>query len=254
MFVAGFVVLGVVIGSYLGVLAYRLPRHEATSTGRSHCDACGALLEWFELIPIVSWLALRGRCRRCGVPITVEALLMEIGTGVLFGAMAARFGRHLELAAYLVLAAALMVLSSIDLHTRRLPRQVIYVTASVTVPLLVAAALVDHQPERLWWAAVGGAGAVAFFLVLYLGWKGGMGDGDVRLAGLLGLHLGWIGLLHVPIGLFLGFLAGAIVGVVVMSRKGGDRKATVPFGPFMALGAVCTIWWGHQIIDTWLGR
>lgn len=253
MFVTLVVLLGLLCGSYLGVIADRLPRGEPTSTGRSHCDSCGADLRWFELVPIVSWIAQRGRCRRCGVPITLAPLLMEIVTGLLFGAMAARFGVHWETAAFVVLVGALVPLSVIDLRTRRLPRELIYVAGGLGAPILVVAALVADEPQRIWWAAVGAGGALAFFLALYLGWRGGMGDGDVRLAALLGMYLGWIGLAHVPVGLFLGFLAGSIVGVVAIAR-GGGRKTALPFGPFMAIGAVVAMIWGHPIIDLWLGN
>lgn len=254
MFVTLLVVLGVLSGSYLGVVADRLPREEPTSTGRSHCDACGAALRWFELIPILSWLVQRGRCRRCGASITLTPLLTEILTGALFGAMGARFGFHLETAAFVVLAGVLMPLGLIDLRTKRLPRQLIYVAGALGAPLLVVAALIADEPQRIWWAAVGAGGALAFFLALYLGWSGGMGDGDVRLAGLLGMYLGWIGLSHVPIGLFLGFLLGAVVGVALIARNGGDRKTAIPFGPFMAMGAVVTVLWGRDIVHLWLGH
>jgi len=246
-------VLGTMVGSYLGVVADRLPREEPTSTGRSHCDACGAALRWFELIPLVSWLVQRGRCRRCGAWITLAPLLTEVAGGVLFAVMAARFGEHLETAAFVVLMAVLIPLTVIDLRTRRLPRELIYLGGALGAPLLVISALLADEPQRIWWAAVGAGGALAFFLALYLGWSGGMGDGDVRLSALLGMYLGWIGLLHVPVGLFLGFLAGAVAGVVALAR-GGGRKTAVPFGPFMALGAVVAILWGHDLIDVWLWR
>lgn len=253
MFIALVTVIGVLIGSYLGVVADRVPRGEPTSGGRSHCDACGADLRWFELIPVVSWMIQGGRCRRCHVPITVAPLLMEMVTGALFGVMAARWGRHLETIAYVTLTSALVVLSAIDLRTRRLPRRLIYLAAAVDTPLLVAAAIVRHQPHRIANAAIGAGIGLAFFLLLFVVWSGGMGDGDVRLAGLLGMHLGWIGLLHVPIGLFLGFLAGALAGVVALIR-GGSRKTTLPFGPFMAVGALVAIVWGRPLIDAWLGH
>lgn len=246
-------VLGTMVGSYLGVVADRLPREERTSTGRSHCDACGASLRWFELIPLVSWLLQRGRCRRCGTRIGLAPLLTEVSGGALFAAMAWRFGEHAETAGFVVLVAVLIPLTIIDLRTRRLPRELIYVGGVLGAPLLVVASLVGDEPQRIWWAAVGAGGALAFFLMLYLGWSGGMGDGDVRLSALLGMYLGWIGLLHVPVGLFLGFLAGALAGVVALAR-GGGRKTAVPFGPFMAVGALVTVLWGHRIIDVWLRR
>ena len=112
--------------------------------------------------------------------------------------------------------------------------------------------MLDDELVRLQWALFGSLGALAFFLLLYLGWRDAMGDGDVRLAGLLGLFLGWIGPMHVPVGLFLGFLAGAVVGVVVLIAGKGDRRTALPFGPFLAAGATLTILWGHPIIRLWL--
>jgi leader peptidase (prepilin peptidase)/N-methyltransferase len=173
-------------------------------------------------------------------------------TAALFGVMAARWGRHLETLAYIILVAALVALSAIDLRTRRLPRRLIYLAAASSAPLLVVAAIQRHQPHRVANAAIGAGIGLGFFLLLFVVWPGGMGDGDVRLAGLLGMHLGWIGLLHVPVGLFLGFLAGAVAGVVALGR-GKDRKATLPFGPFMALGALVAIVWGRSLIRVWLG-
>jgi leader peptidase (prepilin peptidase) / N-methyltransferase len=245
-------VLGLFVGSYVGLVADRLPRGEPTATGRSRCDACGHELSWTELIPVLSWVVQRARCRHCGSPITLAAPGVEMLTALTFGAMAWRFGAQWELVAYCVLMAGLVTLSIIDLRTHRLPRQIIYVCAAMAAPFLAAGALVHDEPRRLLWASIGAAGAVAFFALLYFGWRGAMGDGDVRLAGLLGLHLGWIGPLHVPVGLFLGFVAGAVVGVVAMAR-GAGRKTMLPFGPFMALGATVTILWGRDLIDAWLG-
>lgn len=244
---------GLLVGSYLGVLADRIPAGRPTMTGRSHCDSCERTLSSWEMLPVVSWLALRGRCRTCHATVPARSTVMEIATAALFAAMAWRFGTHWELGAFLVLSAALVALTAIDLRTQTLPRRIIYIAAAATAPWLVAGALVAHRGVRLQWAALGAAGALAFFGLLYLGWRDGMGDGDVRLAPLLGAHLGWIGPLHVPVGLFLGFLSGALVGVVLLAR-GKGRRTQVPFGPFMALGAVVAILWGHPIIDFWLQR
>ena len=244
---------GLFVGSYLGVLADRVPAGRPTMTGRSHCDSCDRPLSWWELLPVVSWLALRGRCRTCKARVPAQSTVMELATAVLFGAMAWRFGAHWELGAYLVLVAALVALTAIDLRTQTLPRRIIYAAAVGAVPFLVAGALVAERAQRLGWAGFGAAVALAFFGLLYLGWRDGMGDGDVRLAPLLGAHLGWIGPLHVPVGLFLGFLSGALVGIVLLAR-GKGRKMQIPFGPFMALGAVVMILWGHPIIDFWLRR
>jgi leader peptidase (prepilin peptidase) / N-methyltransferase len=252
--VAGCAALGLFVGSFLGLVAVRMPAGEGVTSGRSHCDACRRPLAWFEVVPVVSWIALGGRCRTCRQRVPAASTLIELATAALFGAMAVRFDMHWELGGFLVLAAALVVLTAIDLRTRTLPRQILYVAAVGGIPFLVVGALVEGEPLRLWWSAVGAAGALAFFLLLYLAWTGAMGDGDVRLATLLGLFLGWIGPLHVPVGLFLGFFTGAIVGVAMIAAGRGGRRTALPFGPFLAIGATVTILAGRQIIDVWLGR
>lgn len=246
-------VLGLLVGSYLGVLADRIPAGEPTAVGRSHCDSCDATLRWFELIPVISWVAQRGRCRRCGARIPVLSTVLELATAGLFAALAARFGMHWQLGGFLVMGAGLLLLSVIDLQTQKLPRRVMYVMTTLAVPFLVVGAVRMHQPVRLEWALFGCLGGLGFFLILYFGWRGSMGDGDVRLAAMLGLFLGWIGPMHTPVGLFLGFLAGAIVGSIRISR-GHGLKSKLAFGPYLALGAVVTIFVGHPLIRLWLHR
>jgi leader peptidase (prepilin peptidase)/N-methyltransferase len=122
------------------------------------------------------------------------------------------------------------------------------------VPLLVIAALVKHEPHRIWTMVVGAAGALAFMLIVYVASRGGMGDGDVRLAPLLGAYLGWLNPGMVAMGFFLAFLFGAVVGVAVMIASHGGRKTAVPFGPFLAAGTIAAIWLGQPMIDALLGR
>jgi leader peptidase (prepilin peptidase) / N-methyltransferase len=247
----GFAMLGLLVGSHLGVLADRIPAGRPTSGGRSECDSCATTLRWFELVPVVSRLAQRGRCRTCGERIPATSTVLELTTAGLFAALAAAFGPHWELGGYLVFAAGLTVLTVIDLRTQRLPRRIIYVTAALGTPFLVAGALRGDEPVRLQWALYGSLGALVFFLLLVVGWRGSMGDGDVRLAALIGLFLGWIGPMHVPVGLFLGFLAGAAVGSVLLAR-GAAMRSKIAFGPYLALGAIATIFLGHPLIRLWL--
>lgn len=252
MLVAICAVLGLLVGSYLGVVADRVPAGRGTSGGRSECDTCGTTLRWFELVPVASWLAQRGRCRTCGARVPGLSTAMELVTAGLFAALAAHFGSQWALGGFLVIAAGLVVLTVIDLRTQTLPRRIIYVTAALAVPFLVVGALRADEAVRLQWALYGSLGALAFFVVLYLGWRGSMGDGDVRLAALIGLFLGWIGPMHVPVGLFLGFLAGAVVGSVRVARGTAGAKTKLAFGPYLAIGAVVTIFVGHPLIRLWL--
>lgn len=252
MLIAGCALLGLLVGSFAGLLVDRVPEGRPLSRPRSHCESCGHPLAPLEMVPVLSWLALRGRCRHCGAAVPVQSTIVELATATLFGAMAWRFGAHWELGGFLVLCVGLVALAAIDLRTHTLPREIIYATAGLGAPYLVAGALAADESVRLQWAVFGAVGALAFFLLLFLGWPAAMGDGDVRLAALLGLFLGWIGPMHTPVGLFFGFLAGSIVGVVLLNR-GAGRRTAVPFGPFMAAGAVVAILFGHPIIDLWIG-
>lgn len=254
MLVAGCVVLGLLVGSCLGLVADRLPAGERVVAGRSRCDSCRLPLRPFELVPVVSWLVLRGRCRTCRGRVPATSTVVELATAVLFAAMAARFGPRWELGGFLTLTAALVVLTVIDLRTSTLPRVLVYLAAATGTPFLVAGAVAAGEPQRLWWAAVGASGSVAFFALIRTGWAGAMGEGDVRLAALVGLFLGWIGLLHAPVGLFLGFFAGAVVGVAMIAAGRAGRRTAVPFGPFLAAGAIVAILAGRDIIDVWLRR
>lgn len=165
-----------------------------------------------------------------------------------------RLGRTPVLPAFLVLVASLVALSAIDLATKTLPRSIIYTAGGLSLAVMVVAAAVEHDLGRLGWALFGAATAFGVFAGIYLVRPDAMGFGDVRLAALLGLHLGWIGPLHVPVGLFLGFLLGAVVGVAMMIGGSAGRRTALPFGPFMALGAVIGIVAGRPIIDVWLRR
>jgi leader peptidase (prepilin peptidase)/N-methyltransferase len=244
---------GLLVGSFLNVVIYRVPRGESVVRPPSHCPGCDRRLTARDLVPILSWLALRGRCRTCAAPISARYPAVEAVTGVLFGLLGARFAGSWALPAYLLFAAVLVVLSMIDLDTMTLPRRIVYLGAGAGAVLLTVASVAAGEPERLWWAAAGAAGALAFFLALHLASPRAMGFGDVRLAALIGLYLGWLGLREVPVGLFLGFLLGAVVGVVALVIGRAARKTQVPFGPFLAAGALVTVMAGQPIVALWLG-
>jgi leader peptidase (prepilin peptidase)/N-methyltransferase len=183
-----------------------------------------------------------------------EALVLELLTGLVFGLFAWKFGLDWALPAYCVLAVGLIGLSFIDLHTKRLPRRIIYVTAAVGVPLLCLAALVRHEPRRIWTMLLGAAICLAFMGAVYVVSRGGMGDGDVRLSPLLGAYLGWLNPGFVGVGLFLGFFAGAAVGVAMMAAGRAGRKTAVPFGPFLALGTIVAVFVGQRCVDLFMQR
>ena len=254
MVIAYTAILGLLIGSFLTVVADRVPRGKSIVSPGSTCGSCGLELGPLDLVPVFSWLTLRGRCRRCRAKIGVEPLIIEVLNASLFVAFAIKFDLSWELAAFCALGAGLVVLSLIDLRTKRLPREIIYATAAIGVPLLCLAALVRHEPRRMWMMALGAAIALTVMGVIYAASRGGMGDGDVRLSPLLGAYLGWLNPGFVGVGLFLGFLLGAIVGVALMAVGGGGRKTAVPFGPFLAGGTILAVWTGQRLIDALLHR
>ena len=243
------VVAGLLIGSFLTVGAERIPQGESVVAPGSRCGSCGLRLGPLDLVPVFSWLFLNGKCRRCRTDIGIEPLVLELTTAGLFVAMGAKFGASWETAAFCVLAAGLVLQSWIDLRTKRLPREITYVTIILGAPLLVVAALVRDEPRRIVTMVAGAAIAVAFMGLLYTLSRGGLGDGDVRLAPLLGAYLGWLQLPYVPVGLFLGFLFGSVVGVAAMALGKAGRKTAIPFGPFLAAGTIVAVFIGRGVID-----
>jgi leader peptidase (prepilin peptidase)/N-methyltransferase len=242
-------VFGLLIGSFLTVVVDRVPRGASIVTPGSACGNCGLRLGPLDLVPVGSWLALRGRCRQCGARIGIEPLVVELLTAGLFALMAWEFATSWEMVAFCVFAAGLVALSIIDLKTKRLPRQITYTTAAIGAPLLAIAALVADEPERIRNAVLGAAIAFALMLLIYVVSRGGMGDGDVRLAPLLGMYLGWLNPGIVPVGLFFGFLLGAVVGVGLMASGAAGRRTKIPFGPFLAAGALVAVFVGQQFVD-----
>ena len=247
-------VLGLVVGSFLSVLVWRVPRKESVLRPGWHCPSCGAQLPGRDSVPVVSWLLLRGRCRRCSSRISSRYPLLELGCAALFAATALHFGLSYALPAYLVLGAALLALSAIDLEHRLLPNKIIFPTGYAMAVLLLLAALAEAQPRRLVWSAIGAGGCFALFFALHLISQRGMAYGDVRLSFVLGMAVGWLGLGLVPLFLFVAFLTSAVTGVAyaVLTRKG--LQAAIPFGPFLALGAGVAIFVGQPLVDAYLGR
>jgi leader peptidase (prepilin peptidase)/N-methyltransferase len=242
-------VMGLLVGSFLTVVVDRVPRGGSVMAPPSACGACGHRLGPLDLVPVASWLVLRGRCRHCGTAIGVEPVVIELATATLFVLFGLRFGADPVLPAFCILAAALVALVWIDLRERRLPREITYTAFVLSSIVIVIAGLVDDQPERIWQAAFGAGLALTIMGLIYLGARGGMGDGDVRLAPLLGLHLGYLNPGIVPVGLFYGYLIGAVVGVAAMALGSAGRKTTLPFGPFLAAGTVVAVFTGQWFVD-----
>jgi leader peptidase (prepilin peptidase) / N-methyltransferase len=234
-------VFGAMIGSFLNVVAHRVPLGESIVSPGSRCPTCRNDLAAYDNVPVVSWLVLRGRCRHCGAKISARYPLIELLTAGTFAAIVAVRGADADLVVELPFAAILIALAAIDLEHRILPNRILLPAAVFGV---AAAAVVhlDELPELL---IAGTAGFTALLLVA-LAKPGGMMMGDVKLAGVMGLYLG---LALVP-ALLVAFLAGSVVGIGMMAIRGmAARKEAVPFGPFLALGALVGLLAGDELVD-----
>ena len=252
MTLVGLGVLGLLIGSFLNVVIHRVPEGLSLSHPRSACPSCAHPIRAYDNVPVVSWLVLRGRCRDCDARISARYPAVELGTAVLFVGVGLQFGRDAFLPAALVLAAGGVALFMIDLDRHRLPFAVTGVTAllvavGLAVDLIAGSAapgLVPVVSVGIW---------VAVYAGVWLVTAGrGMGLGDVALAPLLGLTLGWLGWGPTLVGLLGGFVVGAVVGVLLMLAGRAGRRTRVPHGPFMLAGAALGMFFGQPLWSGYL--
>ena len=203
---------------------------------------------------MVSWLLLRGRCRDCAEPISARYPAVELLTATTLAVLAWRIGPHADLPAFLYLGAIGVALALIDLDVKRLPNAIVLPSYLVGGLLLGAAAVVQEDGWSMLRAVLGMAALYGLYLTLALVYPSGMGFGDVKPAGVLGLYLGWLGWAEVITGGFLGFLFGGVVGAALMVAQRAGRKSQIPFGPFMLAGALSAILWGDALADFYLDR
>lgn len=236
---------GLLVGSFLTVVAHRVPRSESVVTGRSRCPACGAQIAAYDNVPVLSWLLLRGRARCCGAAISPRYPLTELSVGILFAAVAAVFtDEPAELALGLALVATLVVVTVTDLERRIIPNRVLAASA-----VIGAAVLVIGEPSALPEHAVAALAAGGLLFAAALAYPRGMGLGDVKLAAVMGLYLGRA----VAPALVIALLAGSVVGLAMIARHGAAaRKRAIPFGPFLALGGVIALFVGESLVDWYL--
>lgn len=240
-------VMGALFGSFLNVVAYRLPRHESLVRPGSHCTSCGAAVRPYDNVPVLSWLLLRGHCRGCGERISPRYPVVEAATAALCGAavLALHSPAHVALAIALILI--LVPTALIDLDHGIIPNRITALGAILAIG--IGSALdPSGEPERL----IAGTAAGGFLLLAVLAYPRGMGMGDVKLAGVLGLFLG----ASVAPALLVALVSGLIVGAVVMANKGvtAGRKTAVPFGPFLALGGVVALFAGSALVDAYVSQ
>jgi leader peptidase (prepilin peptidase)/N-methyltransferase len=235
-------ILGAVIGSFLNVVAYRLPRGESLSHPPSHCPNCGQPVKPYDNVPVLSWLLLRGRCRHCKEPISPRYPIVEAGTALLCALVVIVKGPDEDAIIGIVLVLLLVPVTLIDLDTHTIPNKITY-PGFVVGLALIAVLETDALAEHL----IASAAAGGFLFVAWFAYPRGMGMGDVKLAFVLGIFLGRA----VAPAMFTAFIAGALVGGLVIARMGvkEGRKAGIPFGPWLALGGVVGLLTGDAIVD-----
>jgi leader peptidase (prepilin peptidase)/N-methyltransferase len=238
-------ILGAIIGSFLNVVAYRLPRGESLSHPPSRCPNCGAPVKPYDNIPVLSWLLLRGRCRNCKEPISRRYPLVEAGTGILCALVVVAKGADQDAILGIVLVLLLVPITLIDFETQIIPNKITYPGVVVGIAI-VALTDLDSLPENL----IAAFAAGGFFFIAWFIKPGGMGLGDVKLAFMLGVYLGRA----VAPAIFVALISGSLIGAAIMARYGTakGRKMKIPFGPYLALGGIVGLFAGDAIVDWYL--
>jgi leader peptidase (prepilin peptidase)/N-methyltransferase len=245
-----FFVLGCIIGSFLNVCIYRLPREKSIVTPGSSCTLCGKSIPFYHNVPLVSYLMLRGKCRHCGGPISIRYFAVELLTAALFVALFRGWGLSFELAVFLLFVSGLIVISCIDLEFRIIPDALSL--GGVLVGIGFSFFRVDFGYKDALLGVLLGGGvlwAIAFLYELVRKQEG-MGGGDIKLLAMIGAFLGYKAVL---VTVFVSAFVGSVVGVTLMLLKGKDRKYAIPFGPFLALAAVICLFWQQQLIAWYQG-
>jgi leader peptidase (prepilin peptidase)/N-methyltransferase len=238
-------IFGAIVGSFLNVVAYRLPRGESLLHPPSACPSCGTPIKPYDNVPVLGWLWLRGRCRACGAPISPKYPIVEAATGALCAACVLKFGADRDVWLPLVFVLLLVPITLIDLEHHIIPN-VLSAIGAIAAFALVLAFQTDDLTEHI----IAALAAGGFFLLAAIVYPAGMGMGDVKLAGVMGLFLGRA----VAPAIFAALIAGTVVGAVVIARFGAKdgRKKGIPFGPWLAFGSLVGLFWGDAIVDWYL--
>lgn len=252
--VIGFAALyGLVVGSFLNVVVYRIPNGLSVVSPPSACPNCKNRIRPRDNIPILGWVLLKGKCRDCGEPISIRYLVVEAATAILFGATAAVIGLHWTLPAYLWFVGVTFALALVDLDTKRLPNRIMFPGTIVGAALLAVGAGLEGEWRQLLTGLAVGAGLFVFFLLLALAVPAGFGMGDVKLIFILGLFSGYVSLAAGLFSAFAGFFIGGLISVLLLVTRRANRKTAIPFGPSLVAGSWLAIAAGTQIVDWYLG-
>lgn len=244
---------GLLVGSFANVVIYRVPAGRSIVKPRSACPSCGAEVRAIDNVPVLSWLALRGHCRACKAPISPRYPLVEALMGAIFALIGSRFGLSWTGGGEAALAGGLVVLAFIDLDHMLLPKRVVYATLAAVGAIFLAGAVAQGQWHKLAVAAICGVVPWALFFAINFVNPKAMGFGDVRLALLMGFGLGWLGAEYAFLGFIVASILGSVVGLALMAVGKATRKSAVPFGTFLASGAVLAALAGAPVVNWYSG-
>jgi leader peptidase (prepilin peptidase)/N-methyltransferase len=242
-------IFGLLVGSFANVVIYRVPEGRSIVRPASGCPHCGSRVRSRDNIPVISWLVLRGRCRDCHASISVRYPAVEALVGALFAGIGARFGISWTGVGEAALAAGLVVLAFIDLDHLLLPKKIVYATLTVVAAVFVAGAATGPQWHRLVVAVISAVVPWALFFVINFVSPRAMGFGDVRLALLIGFGLGWLGAGYAFLGFLVASVLGSVVGVTMIALGKAGRRTPIPFGTFLAAGAVVAALAGAPVVN-----
>ncbi|MFC2177090.1 prepilin peptidase [Actinomycetota bacterium] len=245
--------LGLAVGSYVNVVAYRVPLHRSVVSPRSACPHCDHPLGWRDNIPLVSWVILRGRCRHCRARISIRYPIVEGVTAALFTATVVVIGAQWVLPAYLWFVGVTVALTLTDLDHKLIPNRILFPSSIAGAILLGVGALIDGEAASFGRALLGATAYFVSLLVVALIAKGGFGFGDVKLAWFLGLYAAYLGWGELLVAIFMPFAIGGVASILLLVTRIKGRKDAIPFGPYMVIGAYLAVVAGQQIVDWYLG-
>ncbi len=243
-------VFGMVVGSFLNVCICRMPKNESIVSPPSHCPHCSYQICWYDNIPLVSYLLLRGKCRGCGAHISLQYPLVEVVNGVLTLFLFLRFGPTLAFATLFLFCSALVVITFIDIEHQIIPDKISL--SGIVVGFVLSFFLEGHTWLNSLLGILLGGGSLLLVAYAYqrLTGKEGMGGGDIKLLAMMGAFLGWKSVLFI---IFASSLVGSLIGVTIMLLQKKDSKLAIPFGPYLAFGAILYIFYGRSLIRWYLG-
>lgn len=249
--ITGFIIftIGLVIGSFSNVCIYRIPRNESLVWPGSHCPKCSKPIKFYDNIPLISYIILKGKCRNCGEPIPLQYPIVELATGLFYLALYLFYGLQLIALVYMMLCSVLIIISFIDLKVEIIPD-------TISLPFIVIGFLLSFflrniNPLDSMLGIITGGGSLLLVAIFgsKLFKKEAMGGGDIKLAAMIGAFFGWKLTL---LSLFLSFFLGSIIGIIVLAASKDKSNNIIPFGPFIALGAMISMFWGNAIIHWYL--